>query len=188
METTTGARIKQWRTRKGISVEDFAAAAGVKGSAVYEWQKDRNKPSLDAIANLRTAYPDLNTDWLQFGEGEMFKGGRALTPAPTTDDNPESDPDPAAPGQMQVYRPTYEELEQEVRELRRQLTARNALARELLTDNDGLLTIQPRRTRKHNASADAADLRQTVDEIADEHRTGRRAVGFVFGQSHLRRA
>lgn len=80
MESTIGLRIRQLREAKQLSVVDFAKAAGVKPSAVYGLESGANKPSLETVGALRLSFPGLNTEWLQFGEGEMFS--RALTPAP----------------------------------------------------------------------------------------------------------
>lgn len=81
METTIGQRIRQLREAKQLSVADFAAAAGVKPSAIYGLESNANKPSIETVGALREAFPDLDTEWLQFGGGQMFKGGQALTPA-----------------------------------------------------------------------------------------------------------
>jgi transcriptional regulator with XRE-family HTH domain len=81
MESTIGQRIRQLREAKQLSVADFAKAAGVKPSAIYGLESDANKPSIETVGALRTAFPDLNTEWLQFGSGDMFKDGRGLTPA-----------------------------------------------------------------------------------------------------------
>jgi transcriptional regulator with XRE-family HTH domain len=81
MESTIGQRIRQLREAKQLSVADFAKAAGVKPSAIYGLESDANKPSIETVGALRTAFPDLNTEWLQFGSGDMFKDGRGLTSA-----------------------------------------------------------------------------------------------------------
>lgn len=81
MESTTGKRLKHLRIQKGLDVEGFAKVLGVKASAVYGLEKDANKPSFETIANLTTAFPDLNLDWLINGTGPMLRDGRVLTPA-----------------------------------------------------------------------------------------------------------
>lgn len=80
MESTIGKRIKRLREGKNLSVADFAKCAGVKPSAIYGLESDANKPSIETVAMLRQSFPDLNTEWLQFGDGPMYKGAE-LAPA-----------------------------------------------------------------------------------------------------------
>lgn len=96
MESTIGLRIRQLREAKQLSVADFATAAGVKPSAIYGLESNANKPSIETVGMLRQSFPDLNTEWLQFGVGSMFRDGRALTPA--------SQLPPAVPSKLEPYR------------------------------------------------------------------------------------
>ena len=80
MDSTIGQRIRQLREAKQLSVAAFATAAGVKPSAIYGLESDANKPSIDTVRALRAAFPTLDTEWLQFGVGQMFKDGRNLAP------------------------------------------------------------------------------------------------------------
>ena len=85
MEPTIGMRIRQLRDSRQLSVVTFAKLAGIKPSAVYGLESGANKPSLETVAALRQSFPGLNTEWLQFGEGEMFSRGLApviAAPAP----------------------------------------------------------------------------------------------------------
>ena len=83
MEHTIGMRFRQLRDSRQLSVVDFAKLAGIKPSAVYGLESGANKPSLETVATLRQSFAGLNTEWLQFGEGEMFSRVLApLTPAP----------------------------------------------------------------------------------------------------------
>lgn len=114
METTIGMRIKQLREAKQMSVADFAKAAGVKPSAIYGLESDANKPSIETVAMLRKSFPNLNTEWLQFGDGSMYKGAE-LTPAPkpeaTAQQQGEAELEPPTPaGGLRKHQPTYEEL------------------------------------------------------------------------------
>jgi len=86
MESTIGQRIRQLREAKQLTVAELAKTANVKASAIYGLESDANKPSIDTVRALWLAFPDLNTEWLQFGVGQMFKDGRSLvlaqSPAP----------------------------------------------------------------------------------------------------------
>ena len=46
---------------------------------VFHILTGRNKPSLDFVSKILTSYPELNSDWLLFGKGQMLKSSQ-LTP------------------------------------------------------------------------------------------------------------
>ena len=101
MESTIGARIRQVREAKRLSVADFATAAGVKPSAIYGLESGANKPSIETVGNLRLSFPDLDTDWLLAGIGTMLRDGRALSqlpPAVPSEAKPAREGFPATPG------------------------------------------------------------------------------------------
>lgn len=161
MEPTIGARIRQLREAKQLSVADFAKAAGVKPSAVYGLESGANKPSLETVGALRESFPGLNTEWLQFGEGEMF--GRTLAAvahahAPNV-----------ARTTLSIAQPTREEwaaLQEENRQLREQLAVKTGTLTAVEEDRQWLRTEL---IKKPEASADAASLTETVDAIANDY-------------------
>jgi hypothetical protein len=45
----------------------------VQRSGVSHILTGRNKPSLDFISKILSSYPELDSDWLLFGKGQMMK-------------------------------------------------------------------------------------------------------------------
>ena len=159
MESTIGARIRQLREAKRLSVAEFATAAGVKPSAIYGLESGANKPSIETVGNLRQSFPDLDTDWLLLGTGPMLRDGRTLTPAsqlppPVPSEarplrvNRDDEDVPYWRGVASERLSRIEKLEQTVQWQQEQL---------------GVLIKKP------EASAEAADLRDETDAIWAEH-------------------
>lgn len=70
MENTVQGRLKAYLAKSKISQTDFGKSIGVSAAYVGSIRKGIDPEKLKAIA---TAYPDLNIDWLVYGEGEMIK-------------------------------------------------------------------------------------------------------------------
>ena len=66
-------RLQQLLDKKGISPARFAEIVGVQRSGVSHILSGRNNPSLDFIRKILDNFPDLNSEWLITGNGEMFK-------------------------------------------------------------------------------------------------------------------
>jgi transcriptional regulator with XRE-family HTH domain len=64
-------RIQKILNSKNLSPSLFADRIGVQRSAVSHILSGRNKPSLDFIMKILTAFPDIDADWLLFGRGEL---------------------------------------------------------------------------------------------------------------------
>lgn len=58
---------------KNLSSSQFADKLGVQRSNISHILSGRNKPSLDFIMKIKNNFPEINTDWLLFGKGEMFE-------------------------------------------------------------------------------------------------------------------
>ncbi|MFO7853024.1 MAG: helix-turn-helix domain-containing protein [Bacteroidota bacterium] len=80
-------RIRLFLDKENKASSKLAEEIGVQPSGVSHVLSGRNKPSLDFIIKMLETYPYLNTDWLLFGKGEMYK----------SEDEPESftDKEPA---------------------------------------------------------------------------------------------
>ena len=64
-------RIQQLIQKKGLSPAQFADQIQVKRANLSHIMTGRNKPSLDFILKILRSYPDVNSDWLLFGKGNM---------------------------------------------------------------------------------------------------------------------
>lgn len=58
---------------KNISASRFADEIGVQRSNISHIISGRNNPSLDFIQKILKRFPDINSDWLIFGKGTMYK-------------------------------------------------------------------------------------------------------------------
>ncbi len=68
------ARIQLILKTKNLSPTRFADSIQVQRSGISHILSGRNKPSLDFVMKILSSYPEINSDWLLFGKGEMFQG------------------------------------------------------------------------------------------------------------------
>jgi transcriptional regulator with XRE-family HTH domain len=68
-------RIRLFLDKENKTSSQFAEEIGIQPSGVSHVLSGRNKPSLDFILKMLNTYKDLNSDWLLFGKGEMYKSG-----------------------------------------------------------------------------------------------------------------
>ncbi len=64
-------RIKLLMESKDLSLSQFADMIQIQRSSLSHVMNGRNKPSLDFILKILACYPEINTDWLLFGKGDM---------------------------------------------------------------------------------------------------------------------
>lgn len=57
----------------GLSPAQFADEIGVQRSSISHILSGRNKPSLDFMLKIMTAFPEVSHDWLLFGKGSLEK-------------------------------------------------------------------------------------------------------------------
>ncbi|RST27566.1 helix-turn-helix domain-containing protein [Chryseobacterium lacus] len=53
---TLGTKLRNLRTDKGISMEEFATQIDISKTAVVKWEADKAKPSLDNIIKICNFY------------------------------------------------------------------------------------------------------------------------------------
>lgn len=63
-------RVLEYCKRKNIAVSRFEKECNLSNGYFNQVKK---RPSLDKIESISRAFPDLNTDWLLTGEGEMLR-------------------------------------------------------------------------------------------------------------------
>ena len=69
MEKTIKDRVKDFIEYKGLKMKDFESMCGLSTGYVTSMRKGFGREKLN---NVLTAFPDLNRDWLLYGEGEMI--------------------------------------------------------------------------------------------------------------------
>ena len=66
-------RIKEIMENKQLTSTHFAKKIGVNNSSIISHiLSGRNKPSLDIVRKILHAFPDLDRDWLLFGEKGIY--------------------------------------------------------------------------------------------------------------------
>ena len=62
---------------KNITARQFAEEIGIQPSGMSHILSGRNNPSLDFVSKVIRRYPEIDSNWLLLGRGEMY-----MTPAP----------------------------------------------------------------------------------------------------------
>lgn len=71
--TIMNTRLKQFLAAENITQAQFADSINVVRASVSHVLSGRNNPSYDFIRAVMLRYPRLNTEWLFFGKGKMYK-------------------------------------------------------------------------------------------------------------------
>lgn len=87
-------RIKQFADSKGIPIYKFESTAGLSNGYVNGIRKGIGS---EKLSDILRAFPELNRNWLLFGEGEMLRTG-APAEASASEDAPPPQLIPAPPG------------------------------------------------------------------------------------------
>lgn len=66
-------RISEIINYSKLSASEFADEIEVQRSNISHITSGRNKPSLDFLVKIKERFPELQWDWLIFGQGEMIK-------------------------------------------------------------------------------------------------------------------
>lgn len=72
-------RIKMIIKSRGLSPSQFSVEIGVKPANLSHILSGRNNPSMDFLAKVITAYPNINASWLLTGVTREDKGGDTET-------------------------------------------------------------------------------------------------------------
>ena len=64
-------RIKQIMDSQHMTQQEFAAFVGIAPATLSNIFNDKTRPSLNIVEAIKKKIPDINTDWLMFGSGEM---------------------------------------------------------------------------------------------------------------------
>ncbi|MDD4576030.1 MAG: helix-turn-helix transcriptional regulator [Bacteroidales bacterium] len=66
-------RINKIIEEKQMSTTQFADYINIQRPTMSHIISGRNNPSLDIVMKILTAFPDIDSDWLMFGDGKMYK-------------------------------------------------------------------------------------------------------------------
>ncbi len=65
-------RIKKLLEKDQLSPSQFADEINIQRSSLSHVLSGRNKPSLDFVMKIKQRFPEINLDWLIFGDGDML--------------------------------------------------------------------------------------------------------------------
>lgn len=65
-------RIRTLMVSRHMTQQDFASFLGLSPATLSSIFNGRTRPTLMTVSQLKEHFPELNTDWLLFGRGEMF--------------------------------------------------------------------------------------------------------------------
>jgi len=74
-------RIKQVMEYSQMSTKAFADTIKLNPSSLTHIFNGRNQASLDVVKKILTAFPEINSEWLVMGVGEMLSDGKTTPPA-----------------------------------------------------------------------------------------------------------
>ena len=87
-------RIKQIQLALNMSQKDFAEAIGIAPGALSNIYSGRTNATGNHVNGIHKAFPNINVNWLMFGEGDMYvdAGQSAVHDNPvSSDDQPDND-------------------------------------------------------------------------------------------------
>lgn len=67
-------RIRQIMESKHMTQQVFAQFIEMSPASLSSIFNDRTKPTLNIVEAIKKKIPDINTDWLMFGSGDMYVG------------------------------------------------------------------------------------------------------------------
>lgn len=65
-------RIKQIQTLANMSQQEFAKVIGVAPGSLSSVYSERIQPTSNYVVGIHKAFPNININWLMFGEGDMY--------------------------------------------------------------------------------------------------------------------
>ncbi len=90
-------RLQQLLNKEQLTPVRFSELVGVQRSSVSHILSGRNNPSLDFIQKILLKFPQISSDWLINGIGEVYRANAATSQAKTLelfDQSREEDPVP----------------------------------------------------------------------------------------------
>ena len=115
---TTKERTLRFIAYKGLSIKKFEEMCGLSNGYLNSMKSGFGN---NKLAQVLTAFPELNRDWLVYGEGEMIKDELAEVSIPTEETLPIVDDALIAELRAQIER-----LETKVDQLNQELGEKNA--------------------------------------------------------------
>lgn len=77
-------RIKTIMFSKRMRQQDFASAIGISPATLSSIFNERTRPTLSIVDAIKKTFPDISTDWLLFGNGDMLQPSESSSMTDTT--------------------------------------------------------------------------------------------------------
>ena len=77
-------RIRQIMESKHMTQQVFAQYIEMSPASLSSIFNDRTKPTLNIVEAIKKKFPNINTDWLMFGSGEMYVDAAPTNSVPQT--------------------------------------------------------------------------------------------------------
>ncbi|MBR1789825.1 MAG: helix-turn-helix transcriptional regulator [Bacteroidaceae bacterium] len=75
-------RIRKVMEREDMSQKEFSAAIGISQASLSSILNGRTQPTSRLVEAIHRRFPDISTNWIMFGEGQMAIVGQAAHPTP----------------------------------------------------------------------------------------------------------
>lgn len=72
-------RINKIKEDKAKSEREFASMIGMSQKSLNNYTNSDRKVSLDCVLKILDTFPDISSDWLLFGKGDMHKAEVVIT-------------------------------------------------------------------------------------------------------------
>ena len=121
-------RIKQIIEMKNLTPSRLADAINVNRSRLSHILTGRNNPSLEMVQSILNCFPDINPEWLLFGQGNTFRddiSGASVSFGGLFENQPASDSkihSPAISEVKKIKSQTVESVEKESQSIEKQYT------------------------------------------------------------------
>lgn len=136
-------RIKLLMDYSRMATSVFADTIGISRSGLTHLLNGRNQPSLDVIKKILYAFPDVSTEWLMFGLGDMLKGKPSATESPIPKNNSVNNND--CMQQIELFSDYPSEIENHAQES--EMTPKSNFQRDIVQP-----TVKPNKTATDNPS------------------------------------
>ncbi|MDR1811070.1 MAG: helix-turn-helix domain containing protein [Prevotella sp.] len=101
-------RIQKLMNAEKMNAAKFADTLGVGRAVISNIMTERNRASLDIVMTILTKMPQISSDWLLFGKGDMYKSNTLQTEAVVTSSYSERLPDLFAQNPIKPSNPAKE--------------------------------------------------------------------------------
>ena len=89
-------RIRNIMQHERLSQQEFAARLGISAASLSSIFTGRTNPTNNHVMAVHRAFPQINVNWLLFGEGDMMDHSEGDADAPSPDAAPAAEGAPAA--------------------------------------------------------------------------------------------